>query len=70
MVTAVRKIIALPPELARQLEALADDSDSRILECAQTGDADAVLTGDGATHELGLFRGIRLISLRGYLAIE
>lgn len=54
----------------RRLRVLTDEPDNRILECALTGDADAIVTGDGAMLELEIFRGIRLISLREYLAIE
>jgi uncharacterized protein len=51
----------------RKLRVLADEPDNRILECALTGDADAIVTGDGAMLELETFRGIRVISLRDYL---
>ena len=54
----------------RRLQVLTDDPDNRILECALTGDADAIVTGDRAMLELKIFRGIRLISLREYLASE
>jgi putative PIN family toxin of toxin-antitoxin system len=54
----------------RRLEVLTDDPDNRILECALTGDADAIVTGDRAMLELRIFRGVRLISLREYLAID
>jgi len=54
----------------RKLQVLADEPDNRILECALTGDADAIVTGDSAMLELKTFRGIRLISLRDYLDLE
>ncbi len=54
----------------RRLKVLADDPDNRILECALTGGAKAVVTGDREMLALNTFRGIRLISLREYLAGE
>ena len=54
----------------RRLEVLTDEPDNRILECVLTGNADAIVTGDRAMLELGVFRGIRLIPPREYLAIE
>lgn len=47
---------------------LADDPDSRILECAEAGQADCIVTGDKAMLAVKRYRGIRLISLREYLA--
>jgi len=43
---------------------LADDPDNRILECAEEGDADYIVTGDKATLNLKQHRGIRVIPLR------
>jgi putative PIN family toxin of toxin-antitoxin system len=54
----------------KRLQVLTDEPDNRILECALTGDADAIVTGDGAMLELKTFRGIRLMSLREYLELE
>ena len=54
----------------KKLRVLADEPDNRILECALTGKADAVVTGDSAMLKLKTFRGIRLISLRDYLDLE
>lgn len=50
-----------------KLKVVADDPDNRILECAVTGHADAIVTGDRALLALGTFRGIRLLSLADYL---
>lgn len=44
-----------------------DDPDNRVLECAETGQADYIVTGDKAMLGLKQYRGIRLISLREYL---
>jgi putative PIN family toxin of toxin-antitoxin system len=51
----------------RRIRALMDDADNRILECAVTGNADLIVTGDRAVLELGEFEGVRLVSLREYL---
>ena len=47
---------------------LRDDPDNRILECAVSGKADAIVTGDKEMLALGEFRGIRLLPLSAYLA--
>jgi putative PIN family toxin of toxin-antitoxin system len=51
----------------RKLSVLADEPDNRILECAVTGGADAIVTGDKALLELKTFRKVKLLSLRTYL---
>ena len=51
----------------RRLQALRDDADNRILECAVAGRADWIVTGDREMLELGGFEGIRILSLRAYL---
>jgi putative PIN family toxin of toxin-antitoxin system len=51
----------------RKFAILADEPDNRILECAVTGSADAIVTGDKALLELKTFRKVRLLSLRAYL---
>ena len=51
----------------RKLAVLADDPDNRILECAVTGGADAIVTGDKALLDLKTFRKVKLLSLRAYL---
>jgi len=45
-----------------------DDPDNRILECAESGQADAIVTGDKEMLLLRQHQGIPLISLRDYLA--
>lgn len=50
-----------------RLKVLRDEPDNRILECAVTGKADAIVTGDQAPRQLGEYRGIRLLSLRDFL---
>ncbi len=51
----------------RKLTVLKDDADNRILECALTGRADVVVTGDRMMLKLGEYKGIRIIALREYL---
>ena len=51
----------------RRLRVLADDPDSRILECALAGQVDAIVTGDKALLALREFGGIPLMTLRAYL---
>ena len=46
-----------------------DEPDNRILECAAAGKADAIVTGDKEMLKLGKYGGIRIISLKDYLAI-
>ena len=51
----------------RRLKVLKDDPDNRILECAVTGKVDVIVTGDQAMLRLGVYRGIRILSLREFL---
>ena len=51
----------------RKLAVLADEPDNRILECAVTGGADIIVTGDKALLRLKAFRKVKLLSLRAYL---
>ena len=51
----------------RKLAVLADEPDNRILECAVTGGADSVVTGDKAILALRNFRKVKMLSLRAYL---
>jgi putative PIN family toxin of toxin-antitoxin system len=50
-----------------RLQIVKDDPDNRVLECAITGRADVIVTGDRALLELREFRGVRIVSLREYL---
>jgi len=50
------------------LNVFEDDPDNRVLECAEAGRADCIVTGDKAMLRLKEYRNIRLISLREYLA--
>lgn len=51
----------------RRLAVLADEPDNRILECALTGGASAIVTGDKALLEIKTFRKVNVLSLRAYL---
>ncbi len=55
-------------EPRQSLRILADEPDNRILECAVAGGADLIVTGDRAMLAEAEFRGIRIVSLREYLA--
>lgn len=50
-----------------RIDVLQDEADNRILECARTGKAHLIVTGDKAMIELGSYREIKIISLRDYL---
>jgi uncharacterized protein len=52
----------------RRLHVLKDDADNRILECAVSGNADVIVTGDRAMLALGSHGDVRVITLREYLA--
>ena len=52
----------------RRLQVVKDDPDNRILECALTGRAEAIVTGDHALLALREYRRVRIISLREYLS--
>jgi predicted nucleic acid-binding protein len=51
-----------------RISILSDEADDRILECARTGHADLIVTGDRAMLALGRYRDIEIKSLRRYLA--
>lgn len=51
----------------RKLKVLADEPDNRILECALSGQADIIVTGDKALLSLREYRKVRIITLREYL---
>jgi uncharacterized protein len=47
---------------------LSDEADNRILECARSGHADVIVTGDRAMLSVGRYQDIDIKSLRDYLA--
>ncbi len=52
----------------RRLKVLDDEPDNRTIECAVTGRAAAIVTGDKAMLRLSEYKGIRIITLNDYLA--
>lgn len=52
-----------------KIDALRDEADNRILECAVDGEADIVVTGDKRMLELGLHARVQIIGVRDYLAL-
>jgi uncharacterized protein len=52
---------------SKTLAVLIDEPDNRILECAVTGRADQIVTGDKELLQLGSFEDISIVSLREYL---
>ena len=51
----------------KKLAVLDDESDNRILECAVTGHADIIVTGDRAMLDLKKYGEICILSLRQFL---
>lgn len=51
----------------KKLAVLGDEPDNRILECAVTGRADVIVTGDRAMLNLRKYQEIRILSLRQFL---
>jgi len=50
-----------------RVKILSDEPDNRILECALTGHAEVIVTGDQAMLRLGEFKGVRIITLKAFL---
>ncbi len=53
----------------KRLRVLTDDPDNRILECAEVGVADYIVTETKVMLKLGLYKDIRIISFWQYLDI-
>jgi len=51
----------------KKIRIFKDEPDNRILECAITGNADVLVTGDKEMLRLKEHKGIRIISLKEYL---
>lgn len=51
----------------RKIKILLDEPDNRVLECAYSGQANAIVTGDQAMLKLSFFKDVRIISLKDYL---
>jgi putative PIN family toxin of toxin-antitoxin system len=56
----------IQPQL--KLAVLGDEPDNRVLECAVAAKADIIVTGDKAMLALKAYNGIRIITLKAYLA--
>lgn len=54
----------------RKLAVLEDEPDNRILECAVSGKAQRIVTGDRAMLKLKKYDGIKIISLKEYLDLR
>jgi len=54
-------------EPAQKIKVLTDEPDNRILECAVSGNADAIVTGDKGLLRLRGYERIKIISLKEYL---
>jgi putative PIN family toxin of toxin-antitoxin system len=52
----------------KKLRVFKDDPDNRILECAIYGNADVVVTGDKEMLKLKKYKGVKIITLKEYLA--
>jgi putative PIN family toxin of toxin-antitoxin system len=51
----------------RKIRLFKDDPDNRILECAVSGRADVIVTGDKEILKLGEYKGTKITSLKDYL---
>jgi putative PIN family toxin of toxin-antitoxin system len=51
----------------RRLSVLDDDPDNRVIECALTGKAEAIVTGDKKMLRLASYQTVPIISLKEYL---
>jgi putative PIN family toxin of toxin-antitoxin system len=71
---ALSQVAVMMTEMAEVVEpkntvkVFKDDPDNRILECAESGHAGAIVTGDKEMLLLKQYQGIPLISLRDFLA--
>lgn len=59
--------LAITVHPRRRLHVVSDDPDNRVLECAVTARADAIVTGDHALLALREYRRVRVLRLREYL---
>ncbi|MCI0469762.1 MAG: putative toxin-antitoxin system toxin component, PIN family [Nitrospirae bacterium] len=53
--------------IRKQIGVLQDEPDNRILECAVSGGADIIVTGDKAMLKLKEYETVKIVSLREYL---
>jgi putative PIN family toxin of toxin-antitoxin system len=57
-------------EPSLRISALQDDPDNRILECAVSGRADMIVTGDKEMLRLRRYQDTEIVSLKAYLSSE
>jgi putative PIN family toxin of toxin-antitoxin system len=50
-----------------RISVLRDEPDNRILECAASGEADIIVTGDKEMLRLKVYEKTKVISLKAYL---
>jgi predicted nucleic acid-binding protein len=55
-------------EPGSRLAVLRDEPDNRILECADAGSAERIVTGDLAMLALGHHGDVQIVTLAGYLS--
>ncbi len=55
-------------EIKNRITFLADGPDNRVLECAVSGGADAIITGDKAMLIVGKYDKVKIMSLKEYLS--
>ena len=55
-------------EIKNRITFLSDDPDNRVLECAVSGGADAIITGDKAMLRVGKYGKVKIMSLKEYLS--
>ena len=59
--------IASMVKTGHKVHVLSDVADNRILECAASGGADIIVSGDHELLALGDYNGIQILSLRKYI---
>jgi uncharacterized protein len=56
---------------ARKIDAVKEDpTDNRVLECAETGISDYIVTGDNHLLKLGEFAGAKIVKASDFLGIQ
>jgi len=62
--------IALVVEPVEDLRVIAEDpDDNRVLECAVTGEADVIVSGDRHLLKLASYQGISIVTVRQFLEL-
>ena len=71
MKAAIRHVAAVATVLKPEqcISVVADEPDNRILECAVTGDADMIVTGDRHLLDLERYEGIEIVTLAVFLEV-